>query len=134
MWAAVVCYTPVGWKGGGREHKAILIMQRSLRGKNYVSLWDAWGYTQFSFPYSSVWVMGLNKYSSLWVSVILQYSLIVTIFRPGDRFPFSLTQGKFSQSHTEGESNLFSRKDSFALGITTFPFPFEFLTKIVDLP
>lgn len=32
--AAVVCYTlRVGWKSGGREHKAILSMQRRLREK-----------------------------------------------------------------------------------------------------
>lgn len=66
-----------------------------------------------------IWVMEFHKFSSQWVSVILQYSLIVTIFRTWDRFPFFLTQGKFSQSHTEGESNLLSRKDSFAPRITS---------------
>lgn len=134
--AAVVCYTlSGGWKSGGREHEAILIMQRRLRGKKLCKFMECfWIYIIFLSIQHWVWVMGLNKYSSLWVSVFLQYSLIVTIFRPWDRFPFSLTQGKFSQSHTEGESNLFNRKDSFAPGITKFPFLFEFLTKIVDLP
>lgn len=34
MLEAVICYALcVGWKSRGREHRAILIMQRSLRGK-----------------------------------------------------------------------------------------------------
>lgn len=117
--AVAVALSVLDGKWRETELKAILIKQWSLRKKICKFMECFWIYIIFLSIKLWIWVMGLHKYSSLWVSVILQYSLIVTIFRTWDRFPFFLTQGKFSQSPTEGESNLLNSKDSFAPGITS---------------